>query len=242
VTTAARTHRRVTSFVRRSSRMTAAQRRAWESYRDRWVLEVPRGDTSTSVAPGSSLDLAAVFGRSAPVVVEIGPGMGESLAPMATARPEVDLLAFEVFEPAIAALLARLATDEIGNVRIASVDAADGFEHLLRPDSVEEVWMFFPDPWHKARHHKRRLLGPRFADLVATRLRAGGRWRLATDWPDYAAQMRDVLDNHPEFANEHPHGTAPRWADRPVTRFEQRGVDAGRTITDLVYRRRETGR
>ncbi len=233
------THRRVTSFVRRSARMTPAQRRAWESYQDRWVLQVPRAETSTSVAPGSTLDLAAVFGRNAPVVIEIGPGMGDSLAPMAAARPASDVLAFEVFEPAIAALLARLATDEIGNVRIASVDAVDGFAHLLPPDSVDEVWMFFPDPWHKARHHKRRLLGTEFADLVASRLRAGGYWRLATDWPDYAAQMQDVLDRHPTFESEHPDGPAARCPDRPVTRFEQRGIDAGRTITDLVYRRRE---
>lgn len=200
---------------------------------------MPRAETSTSVAPGSTLDLAAVFGRTAPVVVEIGPGMGDSLAPMAAARPASDVLAFEVFEPAIAALLARLATEEIGNVRIASVDAVDGFAHLLPPDSVDEVWMFFPDPWHKARHHKRRLLGTEFADLVASRLRAGGYWRLATDWPDYAAQMHDVLDRHPVFESEHPDGPASRWPDRPVTRFEQRGIDAGRTITDLVYRRRE---
>jgi tRNA (guanine-N7-)-methyltransferase len=235
-----RPHRRVTSFVRRSSRMTPAQRRAWESYRDRWVLQVPRAETSTSVAPGSTLDLAGVFGRRAPVVVEIGPGMGDSLAPMAAARLDRDILAFEVFEPAIAALLARLATDDIGNVRIASVDAVDGFAHLLAPDTVDEVWMFFPDPWHKARHHKRRLLSPRFADLVATRLRAGGRWRLATDWPDYAAQIRDVLDHHPDFESDHPGQIAPRWPERPVTRFEQRGIEAGRTIADFCYRRRES--
>ena len=240
MSTTTRTHRRVTSFVRRSARMTPAQRRAWESYQDRWVIDVPRADTSTSVAAGSTLDLAAVFGRTAPVMVEVGPGMGDSLAPMAAARPSCDVLAFEVFQPAIAALLARLATEEIGNVRIASVDAVDGFAHLLPPDSVDEVWMFFPDPWHKARHHKRRLLSPQFAGLVATRLRVGGCWRLATDWPDYADQMRDVLDRHPDYENAHPDGPAPRFADRPVTRFEQRGIEAGRTITDLVYRRRES--
>jgi tRNA (guanine-N7-)-methyltransferase len=213
--------------------MTPAQQRAWESYRNRWVLDVPRGETSTSVEPGSTLDLARVFGRSAPLVIEIGPGMGDSLAPMAAARPELDVLAFEVFQPAIAALLARLATGDIGNVRIASVDAVDGFAHLLAPDTVDEVWMFFPDPWHKARHHKRRLLSPGFADLVASRLRVGGRWRLATDWPDYAAQIADVLDRHPGFVRE----SGERWAERPVTRFEQRGLDAGRTIADLGYRR-----
>lgn len=219
--------------------MTPAQRRAWESYQDRWVLDITRGETSTSVAPGSTLDLTAVFGRAAPLIVEIGPGMGDSLAPMAASRPDQDLLAFEVFEPAIAALLARLATNDIENVRIASVDAVDGFTHLLPPESVHEAWMFFPDPWHKARHHKRRLLSPQFADLVATRLRPGGRWRLATDWPDYAAQMRDVLDRHPAFETEFSGEAAPRWSERPVTRFEQRGIQAGRVITDLVYRRRE---
>jgi tRNA (guanine-N7-)-methyltransferase len=237
MTQAARPHRPITSFVRRSARMNPSQRRAWESYRERWMLEVPRAETSTSVAPDSAIDLAATFGRTAPLIVEIGPGTGDSLVPMARERPEADVLAFEVFQPAIASLLARLAREEVDNVRIAEVNAVDGFAHLLRPNTVDRVWMFFPDPWHKARHRKRRLLSTGFADLVASRLRPGGRWRLATDWEDYAGQMREVLDDHPAFANEYESGWAPRWEGRPVTRFEQRGIDAGRHVFDLCYQR-----
>jgi len=190
------------------------------------------------VALGATLDLAAEFGRDAPLIVEIGPGMGDSLVPMAADRLEVNVLAFEVFEPAIASLLSRLARDHVDNVRIAPVNAVDGFNCLLRSASVDRVWMFFPDPWHKLRHRKRRLLSAGFADLVADRMKPGAYWRLATDWEDYAGQMREVLDEHPAFLNEYPGGWAPRWDARPVTRFEQRGLEAGRHIFDLCYRRR----
>jgi tRNA (guanine-N7-)-methyltransferase len=125
----------------------------------------------------------------------------------------------------------------VNNVRIVQADAVAGIRHLVAPGSIDEIWMFFPDPWHKARHHKRRLLTADFVDLVASRTRVGGIWRLATDWEDYAAQMRSVIDRHPAFANEHPGGWAPRWPDRPLTRFERRGLDAGRQVFDLAYRR-----
>lgn len=230
--------REVVSFVRRSARMTAGQERAWAAYADRYLLEVPRAATRTSVAPTPPLDLAAVFGRAAPVVVEIGPGHGDSLVPLARDRPEIDIVAFEVYEPAIAAMLARLARAGVDNVRVVAADAVAGLATLLPAASVSEVWTFFPDPWPKARHHKRRLVDTSFADLVGSRLRAGGRWRLATDWADYAATMRTVLDGHPAFATAYPGGWAPRWAPRPVTRFEQRGTAAGRRVFDLDYTRR----
>jgi tRNA (guanine-N7-)-methyltransferase len=218
--------------------MRPQQRRAWERHYDRFVLPVRRGQTSTSVEPGSFLDLNATFGRAAPLVVEIGPGAGDSLIPMAQATPEVNILAFEVYQPAIASMLAQLGAANLSNVRIVEADAVAGLRHLIPPGSVDEVWMFFPDPWHKARHRKRRLLSAGFADLVASRMRPGGVWRLATDWEDYAAQMRDVLDDHSAFCNEYPDGWAPRWQARPVTRFEQRGVAVGRRVFDLAYRRR----
>ena len=125
-------------------------------------------------------------------------------------------------------------------MRLLQSDAVDGLRHLLGPDSVEEVWTFFPDPWPKVRHHKRRLVDRAFADLVASRLRPGGSWRLATDWSDYAAQMRAVLDAHPDLVNvgAAADGWAERCPDRPLTRFEQRGLEAGRTVRDLHYRRR----
>lgn len=232
-----RVRREVVSFVRRSARMTAGQARAWAAYAERYLVEVPRGATSTSVAPTAPLDLPTIFGRDAPLVVEVGPGHGDSLVPLASARPEVNILAFEVYQPAVASLLARLAEAGVGNVRIVAADAVAGLAVLLRPASVAEVWTFFPDPWPKARHHKRRLITPDLTDLVAERMQPGGRWRLATDWADYAVAMRAVLDAHPGLRNAHA-GWAPRWDARPLTRFEERGLAADRPIFDLEYRRR----
>jgi tRNA (guanine-N7-)-methyltransferase len=231
-----RVHREVVSFVRRSARMRPNQREAWDRLHDRFVLEVPRLQTSTSVDPAATVDLAAVFGRDAPLVVEVGPGTGDSLVPMAHAHPAANILAFEVYQPAIAQILAALERAAVDNVRIVEADAVAGLEHVVPTAAVDDVWTFFPDPWHKARHHKRRLVHRGFADLVAARMRPGGHWRLATDWSDYAEQMRAVLDHHPAFVNQHA-GWAPRWDARPVTRFERRGLEAGRTIVDLDYRR-----
>jgi tRNA (guanine-N7-)-methyltransferase len=121
-------------------------------------------------------------------------------------------------------------------VRLIGVDAVWSVEHLLAPGSLAELWTFFPDPWPKQRHHKRRLVGPDFARLAASRLTAGGTWRLATDWADYARQMREVLDAEPDLDG----GVVPRWEERPVTRFERKGREAGRSITDLAYRRVRT--
>jgi len=217
--------------------MRPQQRRAWERHYSTFVLPVPRAETTTSVQPGVSVDLEGAFGRSAPLIVEIGPGTGDSLVPMAKARPSANILAFEVYQPAIASTLAQLAANEVRNVRIVEADAVAGFRFLLPHATVDCVWLFFPDPWQKARHHKRRLLTTGFADLVASRMRQRGVWRLATDWEDYAGQIREVLDDHPAFANEHPGGWAPRWEARPMTRFEKRGLAAGRHIFDLAYRR-----
>lgn len=234
----ARAPREIVSFVRRSARLSPGQRRAWDEHADRWVLDVPRGETETSIAPGYSVDLAEVFGREAPLVVEIGSGMGSSLVPMAQRRPESNVLAFEVYQPAVARTLAKLARDGVDNVRLVQADAVEGLMTLVPGGAVDALWLFFPDPWHKSRHHKRRLLTPAFVDLVASRMRPGAEWRLATDWEDYALQMRQVLDDHEAFDNDHPGGWAPRWSERPVTRFEERGLAAGRSVFDLTYRRR----
>jgi len=235
-----RVQREVTSFVRRSTRMRPVHLRAWERLRHAYVLEVPHRDASTSIAPGHPLDLAVVYGRTAPLVVEIGPGTGESLVAMAAARPEVDVLAFEVYLPGVARAVNRLHETGVSNVRLLQSDAVDGLRNLLGPASVEEVWTFFPDPWPKVRHHKRRLVDRAFAELVAGRLRPGGVWRLATDWAEYATQMRSVLDAQPELENvgTAADGWAVRDTERPLTRFEQRGIEAGRTVRDLRYRRR----
>lgn len=233
----ARAAREVVSFVRRSARLGPQQRKAWDSYAARWVLDVPRGDTDTSVDPAYVLDRQAAFGRKAPLVVEIGSGMGGSLVPMARARPQVDVLAFEVYQPALARTLAKLARYEVDNVRLAQVDAVQALTTMLPTGSVDALWVFFPDPWPKVRHHKRRLVTRDFADLAAARLAPGAEWRLATDDEDYAAQMRGLLDRHPAFSSLHPGDWAPRWDERPVTRFEERGLEAGRHIYDLAYRR-----
>ena len=232
-----RVRREVVSFVRRSNRMRPNQRRAWEVYRERFVLDVPRLEASTSVHPDAAVDLVDTFGRDAELIVEIGPGAGESLMPIAEACPDVNLLAFEVYRPAIARILGQLARKGLENVRIVEADAVAGMERLLPARSIDALWTFFPDPWPKPRHHKRRLVTPTFAALAASRMKPGGMWRIATDCADYADWVREVLDNAQGFANEHPNGWAPRWQARPITQFEQRGLDAGRRIFDLAYRR-----
>jgi tRNA (guanine-N7-)-methyltransferase len=228
-----RVHRPVVSFVRRSARMRPPQRRAWAQHHDRLVLDVPRLETSTSVHPDARLDLAEAFGRSAPLIVEIGPGPGESLVPMARARPDANVLAFEVYQPAIAQILGALAAAGVDNVRLVSADAVAGLTQLLPEASVAELWTFFPDPWPKARHHKRRLVSRDFVDLAVSRLEPGAVWRLATDWADYAEVMRSVLGDHPGLVTDHDQP----WPARPLTRFEQRGLAAGRAVVDLCYRR-----
>ena len=159
--------------------------------------------------------------------------MGEATAALAAARRDDDVLAFEVWRPGVAETFLRLEQSGATNVRLLSVDAVWSVEHLLAPASVHELWTFFPDPWHKTRHHKRRLVTPPFAALAASRLRPGGVWRLATDWADYAEQMVRVLDAEPGLEG----GVVDRWAERPVTRFERKGTAAGRGIADLRYRR-----
>lgn len=175
-----------------------------------------------------------VFGREAPLAVEIGCGIGEATVALAAARPGTNVLALEVWLPGVAETLGRVAEAGLDNVRLCGVDAVWLLEHVVPPDSLEELWTFFPDPWHKVRHHKRRLVAPGFAATAARRLRPGGWWRLATDWSEYAEQMVAVLDAEPLLEG----GVVERWAERPLTKFERKGLAVGRTITDLAYRRR----
>lgn len=223
--------------MRRSARMNDSQRGAWDRHAADFVVEVPSGELSTSIAEGASVDWSVEFGRTADLVVEIGSGAGDSLVPMAAARPEADFVAFEVFEPAVASTLGRIGRAGIHNVRIVVADGAQGLGQLFDDGSVSEVWTFFADPWHKARHHKRRLVSRNFGDVVAAKLRPGGLWRLATDWEDYALWMREQLDAHPVLENVHG-GWAPRWEERPLTKYELRGLEQGRRVHDLTYRRR----
>lgn len=222
------------SFVRRSTRMNESQRKAWDAHRAAWVIDdLPMVEMHTSLAPEATIDPATIFGRAAPLAVEIGSGAGENAVALALARPELNIIAFEVFLPAVASTLSRIARAGVTNVRIIPRDGAQGLATLFDTGELAELWTFFPDPWHKGRHHKRRLVNPGFADLVADRLAPGGLWYLATDWADYAEHVHEVLDEHPGFAAEHR-----RMPHRPETKYERRGIEAGRRIHDLAYRRR----
>ncbi len=182
------------------------------------------------------LDTTALFGRTAPVVLEIGSGMGEAVLAMASADPARDYLAVEAHVPGVAGVAIALRRGGPHNVRVAHGDALDLLRARVAPDSLDAVHAFFPDPWPKARHHKRRLVQPAHVALIRSRLRPGGILHLATDWPEYADRMLEVLTADPGLVNTHV-GFAPRPAHRPVTRFEVRGVAAGRPIADLVFRR-----
>nr|WP_281386022.1 tRNA (guanosine(46)-N7)-methyltransferase TrmB [Nocardioides luti] len=216
------------TYARRGSRFTPKQQAAWDAHHDGWVIPDAAVDD-----PGFSF--ATWFGREAPLVVEIGPGVGEATAALAATRPAYDVLAFEVWTPGVAEALGRVADAGATNVRWCTVDAVWSLEHLLAPGSVTELWTFFPDPWHKKRHHKRRMVTPEFASLAASRLVPGGAWRLATDWAEYAEQMVEVLDAEPLLEG----GVVERWDERPLTKFERKGLAVDRQITDLTYRRVE---
>ena len=218
--------REVLSYSRRGSRFTPSQAAAWEAHHEAWVIPDDAVDR-----PGFAF--ADWFGRQAPLIVEIGSGVGEATAALAAARPAYDVMAFEVWRPGVADTLWKLAEAGADNVRLISVDAAWSLEHLVGEAQLAELWTFFPDPWPKTRHHKRRLVAPAFARLAASRLARGATWRLATDWSDYAAQMAQVLDAEPALEG----GPVERWDERPVTRFERKGLEAGRRIIDLAYRR-----
>lgn len=218
--------REVLSYSRRGQRFTPRQAEAWEAHHEGLVVPDEAVDDP-------DFSWAAWFGRQAPMILEIGSGVGEATAVLAAARPAYDVLALEVWRPGVADTLWRLAETGATNVRLCGVDAVWTTEHRVAPGALEEVWTFFPDPWHKKKHRKRRLVDTDFAALVASRLRPGGVWRLATDWGDYAEQMEAVLDAEPALEG----GVVERWGERPVTKFERKGVEAGRAITDLVYRR-----
>jgi tRNA (guanine-N7-)-methyltransferase len=216
--------REVLTYSRRGSRFTPRQAEAWAAYAEQWYVP----DEAVDV-PGFAL--AGLFGREAPLVVEIGAGIGESTVELARTRPDTNVLVFEVWRPGVADTLGRIGEAGLSNVRLLSVDAVWSMEHLVARESLAGLWVFFPDPWHKARHHKRRLVTPAFAALAASRLAPGAEWRLATDWADYAEQMVEVLDAEPLLSG----GVVERWAERPVTKFERKGLAVGREITDLRY-------
>jgi len=221
--------RSITSFVHRGRRMTTGQARAWERNWSRL------GKTVAELPPGA-LDVDDWFGRDAPLVLEIGPGMGETTAELAAAAPAVNYLAVEVYQPGLAQLMMRAEERGLENLRLLRGDAVVLLERHIEPGSLAEVRIFYPDPWPKARHHKRRLVQPGFVALVADRLTAGGVLRMATDWEHYAEQMLAVCAAEPRLHNLHD-GWAPRPEWRRVTKFEQRARQAGRISRDLAFER-----
>lgn len=220
-------HRPIRSFVLRQGRLSPAQERACRDLLPVYGIDY---------AP-SPLDCAAVFGRHAPVVLEIGFGMGETTAAIAAARPEVDFLGIEVHGPGVGALLARVKAGGLANVRVIRHDAVEVVTHMIAPGALAGVHVFFPDPWPKKRHHKRRLLQPGFVHLLAQRLAPGGYLHAATDWDDYAQSMLATFSAEPLLANT-AEGFAPRPDMRPLTKFEARGTRLGHGTWDLVFRRR----
>jgi tRNA (guanine-N7-)-methyltransferase len=221
--------------------MTDGQERAWTDLAPRYVIDPPRDEAATSVRAGSPVDPSAEWGREAPLVVEIGSGQGHAIVSAASARPELNFLAIEVFTAGLARTM--LGAEEAGveNLRLVEANAPEVLAHLLPPASVDEMWIFFPDPWHKNKHNKRRLVTPEFAATVAGAVRDGGVVRLATDWEQYARQIREVMDAAPEFARDFEGDWAERFDGRALTAFERKGARAGRAIRDLAYRRRDRG-
>ncbi|MGE4375823.1 MAG: tRNA (guanosine(46)-N7)-methyltransferase TrmB [Burkholderiaceae bacterium] len=217
----------IKSFVRRAGRTTTGQAKALTEWGQRFLVPY---------AP-APLDVEAVFGRKAPLVLEIGFGMGEATAHIARLRPEDDFLCCEVHEPGVGALLKRIGEQGLTNIRIVQHDAVEVLEHMLAPASLAGVHIFFPDPWHKKRHHKRRLIQPPLVAKLAQRLAPGGYLHCATDWQPYAEQMLQVLSSEPLLQNTAA-DYAPKPAYRPLTKFENRGLRLGHGVWDLVFVRR----
>ena len=217
----------IRSYVLRAGRVGSGQRRALDELGPRFVLPY---------AP-APLDRRSAFGRDAPLVVEIGFGMGDATAAIAAALPDTDFLAIDVHAPGVGGLLRRIGERDLGNVRIVCHDAVEVLERMIGPGSLAGVHVYFPDPWPKKRHHKRRLIQPPFAALLASRLAPGGYLHCATDWEPYAEQMLEVLGAEPLLANT-ADGYAPRPDYRPLTKFEARGLKLGHGVHDLVFRRR----
>jgi tRNA (guanine-N7-)-methyltransferase len=226
--TAVEGQRKVRSFVLRQGRFTEAQQRAFDQSWPRFGLDYR----------GEPRDFDAAFGRKAKRILEIGFGNGEALGYSAQRDPGRDHIGIEVHAPGVGRLLNALAAADARNVRLYHHDAVEVLEREVADASLDEIRVYFPDPWHKKRHHKRRLVNPEFAALLARKLAPGGRLHLATDWQDYAEQMWDVLDAAPGLANRAgPRGHVPRPEWRPQTHFESRGQRLGHGVWDLLYDR-----
>ena len=221
-----RQHRGIRSFVLRQGRVSAAQRRAVDEL-------LPVFGVSFQSAP---IDLDRLFGRSAPKILEIGFGMGETTAAIAHAHPEFDFLGIEVHTPGVGALLKRIDALKLSNLRVIQHDAVEVLQKMIAPQTLDGVHVFFPDPWPKKRHHKRRLVQAPFVTLLASRMKSGAILHLATDWEDYALQMLETLRGEAVLRNT-AGGFAERPDSRPQTRFEARGARLGHGVWDVIFRK-----
>ena len=221
-------HRRIRSYVLRTGRMTPGQERAFEENWARWGLEHRDG----------VLDFDSCFGRPGPRVLEIGFGMGQSLVAMAAAAPETNFVGIEVHRPGVGRLLHSMVDAGVDNIRVYCHDAVEVLQDCIADASLDTVQIFFPDPWHKKRHHKRRLIQPEFIAHLTRKLKPGGVLHLATDWENYAGQMMEVLSAAEGLRNQAGPGEyAPRPDYRPLTKFEVRGERLGHGVWDLLFQR-----
>ncbi len=222
--------RRIRSYVLRPGRMTDGQKRAFDENWQRWGLDFVPGECN----------LDTLYGQPGPAeyVLEIGFGMGQSLVSMAEAAPERRFIGIEVHKPGVGRLLHTMAERRVDNIRAYCHDAVEVLKDVIPPASLDTIQIFFPDPWHKKRHHKRRLIQPEFVELLVSRLKPGGILHLATDWEDYAEQMMTVLSANSNLVNNSGEGRyAPRPEHRPLTKFEQRGERLGHGVWDLLFSR-----
>ena len=220
--------RHIRSFVLRQGRISPAQHRAIENLMPRFGLEY-RAEV---------IDLNSVFGRAAPKILEIGFGMGDSTAAIALAHPENDTLALEVHTPGVGNLLKLIDAENISNIRVIQHDAVEVLRDMIADETLDGIHIFFPDPWHKARHNKRRLIQSPFVAQLVKKLKPGGYIHAATDWQNYAEQILEVFSAEPNLVNT-AENYAPRPAYRPLTKFEKRGLNLGHGVWDLVFRRQE---
>lgn len=220
--------RTIRSFVKRTGRMTESQQRAMDEHWQQLGLTHEQGQ----------LDLAQVFGREAPLVVEVGFGNGDSLVEMAQREPEKDFIGIEVHEPGVGRLINNVVSLGLTNLRAYCHDAVEVFSDCIADESIDRMQLFFPDPWHKKRHHKRRIVQPEFVEMVRRKLKKGGVWHMATDWEHYAEQMMEVMSEAPGYKNVAADGQyVPRPDTRPLTKFEQRGERLGHGVWDLMFER-----